>query len=292
MHPRFPHLAQRLFNTPVAITPDKAEVIIAAIGQRIGVTKLVHLDGHVVAMSGEDDDEYLYGGAAREPQKGYDTVAGVAVIQVEGTLVQKSGIVRPWSGMTGYDGIRQNLLTALADKQVEAIVLDVDSPGGEVAGCFDLADTIYAARKKKPIWAICSENAYSAAYALASSAERVIVPRTGGVGSIGVICMHVDFSKALDKMGVAVTLLKYGEFKDDGSDMAPLTKGAFDRAMRDINAMGALFDELVARNRNIAAEKVKGFNAATFMGPRGVAAGLADAVQSPDAALRSLIKSL
>ena len=88
------------------------------------------------------------------------------MIQVEGTLVQKLGTLRPYSGMTGYDGIRQNFLEALSDPAVEAIVLDIDSPGGEVAGCFDLVDTIYAARGEKPIWSVLSESAYSAGYAL------------------------------------------------------------------------------------------------------------------------------
>ncbi|TOL42864.1 serine peptidase, partial [Vibrio parahaemolyticus] len=70
------------------------------------------------------------------------------------------------------------------------ICLDIDSPGGEVAGCFDLVDLIYELRGKKPIYAILSENAYSAAYAIASAADKIYVPRTGGVGSVGVIVIH------------------------------------------------------------------------------------------------------
>jgi ClpP class serine protease len=92
-------------------------------------------------------------------------VNGVAVIQVHGTLVQRCGSLRPYSGMTGYDGLRQNFLTALVDPAAKAIVFDVDSPGGEVAGCFDLVDQIYQARGVKPIGAILSEHAFSAAYA-------------------------------------------------------------------------------------------------------------------------------
>jgi ClpP class serine protease len=102
---------------------------------------------------------------------GYDIVNGVAVIPVRGTLVQRTGTLRPYSGMTGYDGLRQNFLTALTDASVEGIVLDIDSPGGEVSGCFDLVDTIYAARGIKPIAAICAEHAFSAAFALATTAD-------------------------------------------------------------------------------------------------------------------------
>lgn len=288
----FPHLAQRLFNVPLAIREEKAEIIMAALAQRLGIGQFVRSDGAV--MSFDDDDDYLGSEDAVESPRGYTLVpgTGVAVIQIYGTLVQKLGSLRPYSGMTGYNGIRQNLLTALADKKVEAIMLDIDSPGGEVAGCFDLADTIYTSRSRKPIWAVLSENAFSAAYALASSTQKVIVPRTGGTGSIGVICLHVDFSTALKKAGVAVTVLKYGEHKDDGAEFAPLSDEVYKRAMIDINTMGAMFDNLVARNRGMSAKRVKSYQASVFMGASGVDVGLADSVMSPDAAMRALIKSL
>ena len=116
-------------------------------------------------------------------------------------MVQKLGSLRPYSGMTGYDGIRQSFLTAISDPEVSGICLDIDSPGGEVAGCFDLVDEIYHARGSKPIHAILTENAYSAAYAIASAADRIHVPRTGGVGSVGVIVIHCDWSQRIKEDG-------------------------------------------------------------------------------------------
>lgn len=107
-------------------------------------------------------------------------LARVAIIPVRGSLGSD------WWSDARYGDIRVGFLAIAAD-DVDAVVLDVDSPGGGAEGCFDLVDTIYAARGSKPIWAILSESAYSAAYALASAADRVIVPRTGGTGSIGVI---------------------------------------------------------------------------------------------------------
>jgi signal peptide peptidase SppA len=194
--------------------------------------------------------------------------------------------------MTGYDGLRQNFLTALTDSDVKAIMLDVDSPGGEVSGCFDLVDTIYNARGKKPIWAILNESAYSAAYAIASAADRIIVPRTGGTGSIGVICAHVDFSKALTSAGVKVTFITYGDRKADGHSEIPLSPEALEGFQSDIDTMGALFVNTVARNRNIAADRVRGTQAATYLGADGVTQGLADAVMAPDAAFRALLAEL
>jgi ClpP class serine protease len=294
MNDRFHFIAQRLFNKPLMITPEKAEIVVAALAERLGIVQLQRLDGSVRHLADGDivivdDDE---GESEPKAYRGYDIVAGVAVIQVQGTLVHKNGTLRPYSGMTGYDGIRQNLLTALADPGIKAIILDVDSPGGECAGCFDLADTIFRARKRKPIWAILSECAFSAAYALASSCSKVIVPRTGGTGSIGIIAMHVDMSRALSKAGFAVTLIQYGERKADFTETAPLSKAAMVRAQGDVDSLGVLFDNLVARNRKMSASKVKSYQAATFMGAGGVAAGLADAVMAPDEAMRALVATL
>jgi signal peptide peptidase SppA len=289
---RLAHISQRLFNTALAIRPEKAEIIMAALAERFGLSGAMYADGRPVSIQAgawDDDDAYDY---SSKGDRGYDMAGPVAVVPVHGTLVQKTGCLRPYSGMTGYDGIRQAFLTAIEDPAVEAIVLDVDSPGGEVSGCFDLVDTIYAARGKKPIWAVLSEGAYSAAYAIASAADWITVPRTGGVGSIGVICMHVDFSKALTSAGVQVTFITYGDRKADGHPEIPLSKEAFSRFQSDIDTMGELFVKTVARNRNIAASSVRDTQAVTYLGEQGVAQGLADAVAAPDAAFRALLKEL
>lgn len=281
----FPHLAQRLFNRPVAILPDKAEVVIAALADRLGVTQLFRADGRPVAALEPMmlDDDWA------EESTGYENVGGVAVIRIDGTLVQRSGLLRPYSGMTGYDGIRQNFLTALSDPDIKAIAFDIDSPGGEVAGCFDLADAIYESRGEKPIWSILNEGAFSAAYAIASAADRIVVPRTGGVGSIGVVLMHVDFSKALSGSGIAVTFIQYGDRKTDGHPEKPLDEGARETLQTMVDTMGELFVETVARNRGLAASQVRDTQAGIFLAAEGVDRGLADAVMAPDAAFRELV---
>lgn len=284
---KFPFLAQRVFNTPLAITPGKAEVIMAALAERLGVAKFYGEDGQLRDMRAfelmEEDSA---------PERGYSVVAGVAVIPVSGTLVNKLGTLQPFSGMTGYDGIRANLSMALADPAVKGVALDIESPGGEVSGCFDLADEIYAARGAKPIWSILSEYAFSAAYALASATDRIIVPRTGGCGSVGVICMHVDMSKALDKAGVAVTVVRYGKRKAEGNEVEPLTDDVLARIQADVDESGKLFVETVARNRNMTTAKVKDTEADTFLGAAGVKVGFADDVMSPAEAFNSLLTEL
>lgn len=288
---RFPHLAQRLFNVPIAIRPEKAEIIMAALADRLGVARIFRIDGSMRAFDDEGGMLVLADGP-RERNAGYDVIAGVAIIPVEGTLVHKLGTLRPWSGMTGYDGIRMNFGAALEDDDVKAIVLDIDSPGGEVHGCFDLADAVYGARGRKPIWAILDESAFSAGYALACAADRVIVPRTGGTGSVGVWGMHVDLSRALDKDGITVTLIQFGAHKTEGNAYEPLSKAALGRLQSWIDKQGEIFVETVARNRGLTPAKVRATEADCFFGADGVRAGFADDVMPPDEAFRSLLAEL
>ncbi|NHB94710.1 serine peptidase [Photorhabdus cinerea] len=251
----------------------------AALTDRFGITR-------INAMSDWDDD-----GSFSRPKNdaGYDVVEGIAVIPIQGTLVQKLGSLRPYSGMTGYDGIRQSFLTALYDPEVNGICLDIDSPGGEVAGCFDLVDEIYSARGTKPIHAILSENAYSAAYALASAADKIHVPRTGGVGSIGVIVIHCDWSQRIKEDGLQVTIITYGDRKAESNPYVPLTEQARGAIQDDVDVMGKLFVSTVARNRGISEKTIRDTQAACFLAVEGVGLGLADEVITPDAAFRKLL---
>jgi signal peptide peptidase SppA len=283
---RLPHLAQRLFNVPLLIAPAKAEIIMAALAGRFGVGKMFKGTQAISIMPGDLDED------DRSSDRAYDVVAGAAIIPVQGTLVAKLGSLRPWSGMTGYDGIRMNFLAAMNDESVHAIVLDIDSPGGEAAGMFDLVDTMFEARGVKPIWAILNENAYSAAYAIASAADRIIVPRTGGTGSVGAIVLHADLTQALSKAGVTVTLIRYGALKHEGSPYEALSPEALGRIQADVDIIGEMFVDMVARNRGMTTAAVKATEAGLYLGAAGVSVGLADAVMAPDAAFSALIASL
>lgn len=278
-----PHLAQRLFNVPLAIHPLKAEVVMAALSERFGITQ-------IKSASVWGDDEVDSFSRKKGSDTGYELVEGIAVIPIQGTLVQKLGSLRPYSGMTGYDGIRQSFLAALYDPDVKGICLDIDSPGGEVAGCFDLVDTIYKSRGDKPIHAILTENAYSAAYALASAADCICVPRTGGVGSVGVIVMHVDWSQKIKSDGLQVTIITYGDRKYEGNPYVELSDTAREAIQSDVDEIGRLFVSTVARNRGISEKTIRDTQAACFMSAAGVELGLADMVMTPDAAFRHLLK--
>jgi signal peptide peptidase SppA len=288
----YPFAAARVFDVPLAIHPSKGQVIAKVLAGRFGIADVDFAGGAPVTIAPMAYDEWDDGDSSSYEETPYDLSQGIAVIDVSGTLVQKSSNLRPYSGMLGYNAVRHNFLAALNDTEVKAIVLSIDSPGGEVAGCFDLADLIYESRSIKPTLAILNEAAYSAAYALASACEQITVPRTGGTGSVGVICMHIDQSKAVEKAGLAVTIIKYGDRKADGNQFNPLTAEAMKRFQDDVDEMGELFVATVARNRNLSPDVVRKTQATTFLGAAGVEIGFADAVMAPDEAFRSLLKEL
>ncbi len=294
---------QRLFNRPQLILPEKAEMIIAAVAERCGIASLriVEQDmagGYGVreisaAQLGEMSAFGLRGEAAGERYRGYDLVDGIAIIAVEGTLVAKLGTLRPYSGMTGYDGIYANLMAAMNDAEVRGIVLEIDSPGGEGAGLFDFVDDLYAARQasggSKPIWAILTEQACSAALAIASSADRVIIPRTGYAGSIGAVVLHVDWSQRLKADGVTVTLIHAGKHKVDGNPYEALPDSVRVAVQRELDDLRELFITTVARNRGADAAKLRAQEAAVYRGADAVAQGLADEVMAPLEAFEALV---
>jgi len=279
-------VAQRLFNRPLAIHAARAEVIVAELaGRRGGIGALVRGLGMGAVLDG----------AAREAEhEGAPypvTPDGVAVIAIRGVLVHRMG-AEHCDGITGLDWLRTQLVVAYADPEVRAIVLDIDSVGGEVSGTFDLVDMIHRMRGTKPVWAIFTEEAYSGAYALASAADRIVIPRTGGAGSIGVIAMIVEMSKALTEAGIAVHLIRYGDRKAEGNWVEPLSDDARARFQAQVNECGELFIATVARNRGMDPKAIRALQAGTFLGPESVRLGLVDAVAAPDEAYQALVATL
>jgi ClpP class serine protease len=137
-----------------------------------------------------------------EERLNYDICDGVAVVPIHGLLMKSAGFFSSFLGAASYELIEKAINVALEDSEVKSILLDIDSPGGEVSGLFDLVDFIYESRELKPIYAIANDHAFSAAYAIASATSKIFVNRTSGVGSIGVIATHVDISEMNKKEGI------------------------------------------------------------------------------------------
>lgn len=179
---------------------------------------------------------------------------------------------------TSYEGIREQFQAALADPAVKSIVLDIDSPGGEVSGVFDLVEEIYHARGQKPIQAVFNEDGFSAAFAIASAADRRYISRTGSAGSVGVVAMHLDQSGWDAKTGLVFTPIFAGAHKVDYSSHAPLSPEAKAALQEDIDAVYDIFVGTVARNLGLTAASVKATEAGIFMGKKAVEMGFADSV--------------
>ena len=271
-----PHLAARLFGAPLLIHRPKLDVILSVLGTRVGLADLSAPTGFVQP----DRSAALADTGAAQ--------SGIAVIPIYGTLVRRTQGLEAQSGLTSYAGIAMALDTALADPSVAAILLDIDSPGGESSGVFDLADRIRAATAIKPVWAVANDMAFSAAYALGSAASRLIVSRTGGVGSIGVIAMHVDQSVKDQQDGIAYTAVFAGDRKNDLNPHAPISGEAHSFLQGEVNRIYDLFATTVAKHRGMGVNTIKGTQAALYFGADAVASGLADDVGTLDDALLQL----
>jgi ClpP class serine protease len=284
-------IAQRVFNTPLMVDPAKALAFLTGLGPRIEGLEIMADDQATATLPARaslfGDD--LTNRHARNGGLPFAVVDGIAVIEIAGTLVHRGAWIGQSSGLTSYEGIAAQLQAALSDPANRGIALDIDSFGGEVAGAFDLADRLRAARAQKPVHAFVADHALSAAYALASQADRIILPRTGAVGSIGVVAMHSDMSGALDQKGIAVTLIHAGARKVDANPYQPLPQAVRARIAGELEDLRQIFAETVAegRGRRLDTLGALGTEAAVFRGEAAVFAGLADEVADPVTAFRA-----
>ena len=262
-----PHLAARLYGTPLLLARAKLDVILSVLGERVNWP------------------ESELAASLPQARARIDAPAGVAVIPVVGSLVRRTMGLEPASGFTSYAEIAGMVDAAISDPSIEGILLDIDSPGGEAGGVFELGERIRAGDTVKPIWAVASDAAYSAAYAIGCAASRLVVTRTGGVGSIGVIAMHVDQTARDAQQGYRYTPITAGEQKNDFSPHEKLGPDAYARLQAEVDRLYGLFVNHVAAMRRLDADAVRATEAGIYFGEEAVTAGLVDAVGSFDSVI-------
>lgn len=193
-----------------------------------------------------------------------------AVVTISGPLMQRA----TW--WDGYDAICQRFCDALAAS--DGVLLKIDSPGGMVAGCFEAVRSMLAAKKAsgKPVVAYVDEQCCSAAYALATVADAIVLPPSGSIGSVGVIATAAEMSQALKASGIRVAVVTSGARKADGHPAVPMTEAQIARLQSDVNALAGQFFGIVGAARGMSVDAVRALEAGVFLGANGVAVGLAD----------------
>jgi signal peptide peptidase SppA len=224
-----------------------------------------------------------------QQRKPYAVQNRVAIIEISGVLSND-----PWYwDETGYGQIQHEVRFAAQDADVDGILLKIDSPGGYTDGAYETADLIYKVGKTKPIWAAAAPMAYSAAYLIGSQAAKIFTPDiSGGVGSIGVYCLHMDMSEALKQYGVKATFIQAGEGKTDGNPYEPLSDRAREDLQADVNRLYSAFVSRVSRGRGLKESEIIALGAFTYDGAQAaIAAGLADKTGTPEAAIAAMSKT-
>lgn len=182
-----------------------------------------------------------------------------------------------WFADSDYGEIRTSVRRALADPQVRTIDLVIDSPGGSVLGLPETADVIHAANRVKPVRAVVTGIAASAAYWLASQASTITIPKSGEVGSVGVLDLHADISKALDNAGVKLTAVTAGEHKVERAPFAPLTDSARENMQAGVNAWYGDFLSAIRRGRGARVSATGNYGGGRMLSSReALAAGMVD----------------
>ncbi|MBS8754999.1 S49 family peptidase [Escherichia coli] len=281
-----PHIASMAFNEPLMLEPAYARVFFCALAGQLGISRLTDAVSGDSLTAGEapatlalsvDDD-------GPRQARSYQVMNGIAVLPVSGTLVSRTRALQPYSGMTGYNGIIARLQQAASDPMVDGILLDMDTPGGMVAGAFDCADIIARVRDIKPVWALANDMNCSAGQLLASAASRRLVTQTARTGSIGVMMAHSNYGAALEKQGVEITLIYSGSHKVDGNPYSHLPDDVRETLQSRMDATRRMFAQKVSAYTGLSVQAVLDTEAAVYSGQEAIDAGLADElVNSTDA---------
>lgn len=249
---RFPRLRAAVVANPWAIMPERLEAIVEVLERRIEGVRLSAEE--IAALKGERAPNGIL--ALHPVARTAGTAGGkpqlVAVINIFGIIAQHAHEVDDISGPggTSTERVGRSFTRAIDDTAVKAVVLNIDSPGGNVFGVQELADRIFKARGSKPIVAQVNSLAASAAYWIATAASEIVMTPSGQVGSIGVYALHEDLSEAAKLAGVKFTFVSAGKYKVEGHPFEPLQDEARQAMQQRVDEYYNTFVGAVARGRN------------------------------------------
>lgn len=268
------HVLALATSSPWAIAPRYAEIVREVLVRRIRGGQLAD----------EDLAPVLEAHAETEARRGDAALAsggGVAIVPIYGTLIPHASQLDQQSGATSPEAIGRMVDLAANDPNVKTILLDVNSPGGNVQGITECAAKIRAARATKQVVAVANYQMCSAAYWLASQADEIVVSPSAEIGSIGVLSMHEDISKAAEMDGVKTTFVTAGKYKAEGNNFEPLADEARVEIQARVDAVYADFTSDVSKGRGVPVATVRGASfgqGRTFLAADAVSRQMADRV--------------
>ncbi|MER9937426.1 S49 family peptidase [Mesorhizobium sp. M0088] len=284
-------------NRPLLITPDKAQVIMSVLAGRIGISSpdATRFEGDNIER--DADGKTVFGldawGDKVPKRKPYNVKNGVGILTVTGSMVNRGAWVGASSGLTSYEGIQHQLKALATDDAVKSVILDLHTPGGEAVGAFETAALVRELSGQKRTVAIVNGMAASAGYAIAAGATEIVTTETGVGGSIGVVLMHADYSRALANEGISPTLIFAGAHKVDANPFEALSADVKADLQAEVNAFYDLFLKTVAKGRGnrLTAAMARKTEARTFIGQAAVDAGIADRLGSFESVLADLTRA-
>jgi len=279
------YVLQGFVETPWAILPYKLAVLEEIVVRHVSGEKL-----------NADEIQARINGARRPDLLGKSDrqVQAVAVLPLFGVIFPRANLMTEMSGATSAEMFGAQFSELVQDPKISAIVIDVDSPGGQVDGIEELSQKIFEARGQKPIVAVADHTMASGAYWIGTAADEVVASPSSEMGSIGVFAAHVDMSQALEKEGVKVSLISRGKYKIEGNPYEPLSEEARTAIDARVGDYYESFVNSVARNRGVKVAAVRnGFGEGRVVGARqAVELGMADRVGTLEETIDRLVNSV
>lgn len=279
------YVLQAFVETPWAMLPQKLAVLEEIVTRHVNGEKLTP----------EEIEARLHGAARPVESKAVSVntsqPSGVAILPLFGSIFPKANLMTQMSGATSAEMFGARFDQLVNDPQVSAIVLDVDSPGGQVSGVEELTQKIYNARGKKPVVAVVDHMMASAAYWIGSAADEIVISPSAMAGSIGVFAVHQDVSAMLEKDGVKMSLISAGKYKVEGNPYEPLGDEARAAIQDRVDQTYNTFIEAVARNRGVKPAYVRSdFGEGRMLDARkAVAVGMADRIGTLEETVNALL---
>lgn len=239
---QYDHLAGFAVSSPWALEPDMLAVVVSILSRRLA--------GQETAL----DVVALGNGQRRDLSP---SPKGVGVLPLHGVIAPKANMFSDVSGGTTFQTATEQLREMVSKADIGTIVLDFDSPGGNVQGADEFAHEVLKARAVKPVIAQVNYRMCSAAYWVGSCATEIVTAPSGVVGAIGVYSLHNDLSKALADLGVKRTYLSKGKFKVEGNETEALTDSTKERWLAEMEIPYTKFINAVAHGRGVAPDAVR-----------------------------------